>query len=282
MSNQSQLLKKLIHIQYAILDLSDTPVEWTKEAASQYDRSTKSLRRLLKKKSWIEEEIKAKMREHGLIILKDDLPSKEKDLWSFTLPCKINDMCFDKALAELGASVSVMPYSNFTNLGFRLRDRMELDLEARLMGEALILNRSKYYKFGDFLELNDLNEPLELKNHNNEDLGPTVEKREVIDEPMVDIVEFMRNDERVEKIDEYPIAENMDAYRDKDMGYVIFRKPFCRVAVVEARRFDGFINIYNGDNCVTYRMARLHPRLQYGISSNMDTAYPVTWIRRIQ
>ncbi|GJS84628.1 zinc finger, CCHC-type containing protein [Tanacetum coccineum] len=41
-----------------------------------------------------------------------------------------------------------------------LRERMELDLEARLMGEALILNRSLDPKFEDFLELNDLNEPL--------------------------------------------------------------------------------------------------------------------------
>ncbi|GJT88497.1 putative reverse transcriptase domain-containing protein, partial [Tanacetum coccineum] len=38
-----------------------------------------------------------------------------------------------------------------------LRERMELDLEARLMGEALILDRSQDHDFGDFLELNDLN-----------------------------------------------------------------------------------------------------------------------------
>ncbi|GKE50174.1 zinc finger, CCHC-type containing protein, partial [Tanacetum coccineum] len=44
-----------------------------------------------------------------------------------------------------------------------LRVRMDLDLEARLMGEALILNRSLDPEFGDFIELNDLNEPLELR-----------------------------------------------------------------------------------------------------------------------
>ncbi|GKE88307.1 hypothetical protein Tco_1565782, partial [Tanacetum coccineum] len=39
------------------------------------------------------------------------IPQKEKDLGSFTLPCFINDFCFD-----LGASVSVMPFSTYLNL----------------------------------------------------------------------------------------------------------------------------------------------------------------------
>ncbi|GKG08592.1 hypothetical protein Tco_0334424, partial [Tanacetum coccineum] len=79
--------------------------------------SATSLRILLKEKSRIEEEIKATMKVHSSEILKDALPPKEKDPGSFTLPCSINNMCFDKALAGLGASISVMPYSNFTNLG---------------------------------------------------------------------------------------------------------------------------------------------------------------------
>nr|GEU41803.1 hypothetical protein [Tanacetum cinerariifolium] len=43
--------------------------------------------------------------------------SKEKDPGSFTLPCYINNVCFDNALADLGASVSVMPLSTYLNLG---------------------------------------------------------------------------------------------------------------------------------------------------------------------
>ncbi|GJV10357.1 hypothetical protein Tco_1351898 [Tanacetum coccineum] len=78
--------------------------------------SVTSLRRFLKEKSRIKEEIKATIHEHCSAILKDALPPKEKDSGSFTLPCSINNMCFDKALADLGASVSVMPYSTFTNL----------------------------------------------------------------------------------------------------------------------------------------------------------------------
>ncbi|GKB75640.1 hypothetical protein Tco_0942535 [Tanacetum coccineum] len=44
-------------------------------------------------------------------------PQKEKDPGSFTLPCFIHNVCFDKAFVDLGASVSVMPFSTYTNLG---------------------------------------------------------------------------------------------------------------------------------------------------------------------
>ncbi|GJW93857.1 hypothetical protein Tco_0173529 [Tanacetum coccineum] len=50
-------------------------------------------------------------------ILEDDLPRKEKDPGSFTLPCYINKFCFNKALADLGPSLSVMPYSAYLTLG---------------------------------------------------------------------------------------------------------------------------------------------------------------------
>ncbi|GKA38964.1 DNA-directed DNA polymerase, partial [Tanacetum coccineum] len=192
------------------------------------------------------------------------IPQKEKDPGSFTLPCFINNVCFDNALVDLGASVSVMPLSTYLNLGLgelahtkltveladktmkypkgiaenvlvgigkftflidfiilempedikvplilerpflstayakidfykrkitlrvgeerivftsvkpacslikkvymlSLRERMELDLEARLMGETLVLNRSLDPFFEDYIELNDLHELFELR-----------------------------------------------------------------------------------------------------------------------
>ncbi|GJT06356.1 hypothetical protein Tco_0840818 [Tanacetum coccineum] len=44
-----------------------------------------------------------------------------------------------------------------------LRERMDLDLEARLMGETLVLNRLLDPFLEDYIELNDLNEPFELR-----------------------------------------------------------------------------------------------------------------------
>nr|GFA13129.1 hypothetical protein [Tanacetum cinerariifolium] len=45
------------------------------------------------------------------------IPRKERDPGSFTLPLFINNVCFDNALVDLGASVSVMPLSTYLNLG---------------------------------------------------------------------------------------------------------------------------------------------------------------------
>ncbi|GJT03863.1 retrovirus-related pol polyprotein from transposon TNT 1-94 [Tanacetum coccineum] len=54
---------------------------------------------------------------YGASHIKDTVPRKEKDPRSFTLPCFINDVCFQNALVDLGASVIVMPLSTYLNLG---------------------------------------------------------------------------------------------------------------------------------------------------------------------
>nr|GEY07680.1 hypothetical protein [Tanacetum cinerariifolium] len=138
-----------------------------------------------------------------------------------------------------------------------LRERMELDLEARLMGETLALNRSLDPFFKDYIELNDLNEPIELRRNQGNDLMPTIKEGEAIEEFRT------RDAELDDEIDDYPsycdydkkihidFLEDMDAYRDKGMGDVIVGKLFLREVGIKARRFDGMITIYNGDDEVS-------------------------------
>ncbi|GKF29402.1 hypothetical protein Tco_0095744, partial [Tanacetum coccineum] len=57
------------------------------------------------------------MEAYGASQINDTIPRKEKDPGSFTLPCFINNTCFDNALVNLGASVSVMPLLTYLNLG---------------------------------------------------------------------------------------------------------------------------------------------------------------------
>nr|GEX26209.1 hypothetical protein [Tanacetum cinerariifolium] len=61
----------------------------------------------------------------------------------------------------------------------------------------------------------------------------------------------------------FKIVEIMDTYRHQDMGEVIVGKPFCRVSCVEARRLHGLITIHNGNDNVTYQVARSHPRFKH-------------------
>ncbi|GJW55551.1 homeodomain-like protein [Tanacetum coccineum] len=69
-----------------------------------------------------------------------------------------------------------------------LREIIDLDLEARLMGETLNLNRSFNPLYRDYIELNDLNEPQELRRNRVNDLEPTIEEGEVVNEHMKYIV----------------------------------------------------------------------------------------------
>ncbi|GJY39497.1 putative reverse transcriptase domain-containing protein [Tanacetum coccineum] len=79
-----------------------------------------------------------------------------------------------------------------------LREIMELDLEARLMVETLVLNRSLDPFFKDYIELYDLNEPFELRRNQGDDLMPTTKEGEVIEEFRT------RDDELDAGIDDYP------------------------------------------------------------------------------
>nr|GEU80380.1 hypothetical protein [Tanacetum cinerariifolium] len=206
----------------------------------------------------------------GALHIDNSIPQKEKDPRSFTLPCYINNVCFDNALAELGASVSIMPLSTYLNLGLgelahtkltleladrtvkypkgivenvlvgdekiifksvkpasslinrvymlSLRERIKLDLEARLMGVTLVLNRSLDPLDRDYIELNDLNEPLELRRNQVDDLMPTIEDGEVIDAPINDLVNS-RNEKLDTGIDDYPSDCNYDKKIRIDCSY---------------------------------------------------------------
>ncbi|GJU80004.1 homeodomain-like protein [Tanacetum coccineum] len=95
-----------------------------------------------------------------------------------------------------------------------LRERMKLDLEARLIGEILVLNRSLDPFFEDYIELNDLNVPLEFKRDQVDDLMPTIKEGEVVEEFRV------RNDTRmVSKFFGYPSNCNHDKKIRIDCAY---------------------------------------------------------------
>ncbi|GJZ49894.1 hypothetical protein Tco_0604084 [Tanacetum coccineum] len=308
---------------------------------------------------------------YGASHINNVIPRKEKDQWSFTLPCYINNVCFDNALVDLGASVSVMPLLTYLNLGLgelahsmltvELADRtvkypkgiaenvlvgigkftfladfifldMPEDIKVPLIlgrpflstarakidvykkkitlrvGEERIVFSSvkpasslikRVYMLKDYIELNDLNEPFELRRNQGDDLMPTIKEGEVIEEFRT------RDDELDTEIDDYPnyydsdkkihidykmvykgdnvvgalmnvpifvgtfsvvsdfaVLEDMDAYRDEGMGNVIFGEPFLREVGIKTKLFEGIITLYKSDDEVTYQMVRSHPRFK--------------------
>ena len=51
--------------------------------------------------------------------MQNKLPKKLKDLGSFTFPYLISNLLIEKALADLRASINLMPYNLFKKLGLR-------------------------------------------------------------------------------------------------------------------------------------------------------------------
>ncbi|GKF02018.1 hypothetical protein Tco_0028941, partial [Tanacetum coccineum] len=74
----------------------------------------------------------------------------------------------------------------------------------------------------DYIELNDLNESFEFRRNQGDDLIPVIKEGELI----------------------------------------VMGEPFLREVGIKARRFDGTITIYNGDDEVTYQMVRSHLRFK--------------------
>ncbi|GJY65766.1 putative reverse transcriptase domain-containing protein [Tanacetum coccineum] len=224
---------------------------------------------------------------------------------------------------------SVKPASSLIKRVYMLslRERMELDLEDRLMGQTLVLNRSLDPFLEDYIELNDLNEPIELRRNQGDDLMPTIEEGEVIEEfrtrdedlntGINNYPSFCDNDKKIHidyahnlkfscmigfefthanffpllyvnimtkifynsimkdkmvykgnnvvgalmnvpifvrnffVVTDFAVLENMDAYHDDGMGDVIFGEPFLREVGIKARRFDGMITLYKGDDEVS-------------------------------
>ncbi|GJT43117.1 hypothetical protein Tco_0951832 [Tanacetum coccineum] len=81
------------------------------------------------------------------------LLQKEKDLGSFTLPCFIHNICFDKALVDLGASVSVMPFSTDTNLGLGIlsHTRLTIELADRTIKQPRGIAENVLVRIGKFI-----------------------------------------------------------------------------------------------------------------------------------
>ncbi|GJU87848.1 reverse transcriptase domain-containing protein [Tanacetum coccineum] len=275
---------------------------------------------------------------YGASHINNKIPQKKKDP-GVILTLDINNACFDNALVDLGASVSVMPLLTYLNLGLvplilgrpflsttrakidvykrkitlrvgeekiifksvkpassiikrvymlSLRERMELDLEARLMGETLnrdedldtgINDYPSYYdndkkihkdcadnlKFScmigfEFTHANFF--PLLYVNVMSKKFHNSIMKDKMVYEANNVVGALMSVSIFVGTFSimtDFAVLEDMDAYRDEGMGDVIFGEPFLREVIIKTKRFEGRITIYNGDDKVTYQMVRSHP-----------------------
>ncbi|GJR68133.1 reverse transcriptase domain-containing protein [Tanacetum coccineum] len=84
-------------------------------------------------KTRLEEACTVTMHKRCSAVLLNKLPSREKDPGSFTISCDIGHLHINNALADLGASISLMPYTMYEelSLGEPKPTRMSLELADR-------------------------------------------------------------------------------------------------------------------------------------------------------
>ncbi|GKB53413.1 reverse transcriptase domain-containing protein [Tanacetum coccineum] len=132
------------------------------EALSQMPKYAKFLKGLLTNKTRLEEACKIIMNKRCSAVLLNKLPSKEKDPGSFTIPRDIVQLHIDNVLADLGGSISLMPYTMYKKLGLGepKATRMSLELVDRSIQylrekliENVLINVNKFVLPIDFVIL---------------------------------------------------------------------------------------------------------------------------------
>ena len=122
----------------------------------------KQLQGFVETKGKLEGISSVKLNERCSAILRNELPPKEKDPGSFTLPCLIGNLNVSNALADLGASISIMPYSMFKRLGiWKLKPiKMDIEMADKSMQtplgviENVLVKIDKFIFLVDFIILN--------------------------------------------------------------------------------------------------------------------------------
>ncbi|GJV52228.1 hypothetical protein Tco_1447969 [Tanacetum coccineum] len=178
------------------------------------------------------------------------LPRKEKDPGSFSLPCFINNMCFNKALADLGASVIDTPIKEM--------------VKTRHDDDKITNGIKDYPSFSNLDRKIHVNDAYNLRQFGI--------KRKSVVGALMNAPIFVGT---FSVVTDFAVIEDMDHYHDEEMGDVIVGKPFCEASCVETKRFDGMITIHGDDESVTYQIVWSHPRFKHHTNEQCNKIPPL-------
>ncbi|GJT04344.1 zinc knuckle CX2CX4HX4C containing protein [Tanacetum coccineum] len=95
----------------------------------QTDNYAKQMKYLVENKLRTQEDNEIRMNPRCSALLQNHLPPKEHDPGSFILPCSIRKLDFKNALADLGTSISIMPFSMYKRLGIGKLEQINMLIE---------------------------------------------------------------------------------------------------------------------------------------------------------
>ncbi|XP_048231212.1 uncharacterized protein LOC125370256 [Ricinus communis] len=134
----------------------------TRLKQAQMPMYAKFLKEILSNKRKFEDLVCMTLNEECSVIFQNKLSEKRHDPGSFTIPCVISNLSVNDALADLGASINIMPYSLFVKLGLgeTKPTRMSIQLADRSIKyprgivENVLVEVNKFIISVDFMILN--------------------------------------------------------------------------------------------------------------------------------
>ncbi|XP_070037156.1 uncharacterized protein [Nicotiana tomentosiformis] len=106
---------------------------------SQMPAYAKFLKEILTKKRKIKETSMVNLTEHYNAILQNKLPQKCGDPGSFTIPCSLGTLNFDKPLCDSGASINLMPLSIYGKLENEIGEIRSAPISLQLVDQMTII-----------------------------------------------------------------------------------------------------------------------------------------------
>ncbi|XP_063936277.1 uncharacterized protein LOC135147287 [Daucus carota subsp. sativus] len=139
------------------------------DALAQMPLYAKFMKQVLSNRKKLEAVETISLNEECSAVIQRKIPPKLKDPGSFSLPCTIGQVGVKRALCDLGASVSLMPYSIYKRLGLGelKKTRISLQLADRTIKyplgvlEDVLVNVDKFVIPCDFVIL-EMNEDVEI------------------------------------------------------------------------------------------------------------------------
>nr|GEZ97881.1 hypothetical protein [Tanacetum cinerariifolium] len=95
----------------------------------QSDNYAQHLENQVANKPKTKENNEVKMNPMCSALLQNQLPLKKHDPRSFIIPCSIGRLDFNNALADLGASINIMPFSMYKHLGMEKLESINMMIE---------------------------------------------------------------------------------------------------------------------------------------------------------
>ncbi|GKE14137.1 zinc knuckle CX2CX4HX4C containing protein [Tanacetum coccineum] len=246
----------------------------------QTDNYTKHMKDLVENKIRTEEDKEIRMNPRCYALLQNHLPPKEQDPRSFILPCSIRRLDLNNALADLGASINLMPLSMYKHLDIGKLKPINMVIEMagntkctpKGIVENLLIKIDKFIFLVDFVILDMV-----------EDLRILV----ILGRPLLAIahakVDIFRKSISLEVGNEKVIFKIRSSFTTTNFEFVHLIKSETCLEDDDFKKIDYDLFLYDFESCEFNRLLGIDPDI-FSYEFDIQESYEeiVYWITKVE